>query len=116
MADPSFVTAFVFGGLNVLQWVYQYGTAQRLGGRAPQLEGLKASLKQFNAVCNDAEKKGDTEKPDAMRRFVSDAAHMAKNMEHQVDIMLGNLRLAPVKPETHFRRIVGCILPLTRLR
>ena len=116
MAAWSIVTTVVFGVLNVAQWVSQYGSSQRLKGRVPQLEGLKASLVQFNAVCNDAENKGDAEKPDAMARFISDTAHMAKAMEHHVDIMLGNLQLVPHKPETLYLRIVGFIFPLSRIK
>jgi len=115
MATWSVLTTIVSGVLNVAQWVQQDRSVHRVGARKQHLEGIKASLVQFNAMCNDVISKDDTQKPDAMARFVADAAHMAKGIEHQVDIMLGNLRLATANSQPLFRRIVGYLFPATRI-
>lgn len=100
------LTAF-FGVFGMIQWIQGHF-------RKPQLRAIKASLVQFNAMCNDAADKGDAAKPDAMARFISDAAHMARGIEHQVDSMNGNLKFVSDRPQSPYRRIIGFIFPLAQ--
>ena len=115
MIDWKLSVSIVFGALNVIQWIQGYIASRESGSRKQQLETIKASLIQLNAMCNDAEGKGDAKKPDAMARFISDVAHMGRTIEHPVDIMLGNLRLTPARPPSRLRRIIGYIFPITRI-
>ena len=66
-------------------------------------------------MCNDAEQKGDTKKPAAMARFISDVAHAGRAMESQVDIALGNIRIPPGASASWWRRMWGRIFPLSRI-
>ncbi len=115
MPDWTSFVSIGLGILNVIQWIQQQVGLGKFDCRNQQLESLKASLEQLNAMCNDAEGKGEAAKPDAMARFISDVAHAAKMMEHSADIMLGNLRLTPVKPRSHLRRFLGWVFPITRI-
>ena len=96
-----------FGVFGMIQWIQGHF-------RKPQLRAIKASLGQLNAMCNDAADKGDATKPAAMARFISDAAHAAKMIEHQVDIMLGNMKFVSDRPKSLYRRIIGFIFPLAQ--
>lgn len=115
MGAWSILLTIVFGLFNVVQWIQQYLGFRARCARAQQTEAIKASLVQFNAMCNDAEVKGDAEKPAAMKRFISDAAHAAKMIEHQADIILGNLESVPARPPSPLGRVIGYVFPLTRV-
>jgi hypothetical protein len=113
--DLGIGLTIVFGVASVAQWIHQFVTAQRFDAKREQLQGIKAGLLQFNAMCNDAEAKGDAQKPDAMARFISDSAHLARSIEHHADILLGNLRLVPASPPSRATKIIGWLFPLTRV-
>ena len=110
----SAATVF-FGILGIVQWIQGYLKFQDMASDQRQLQTIKTSLMQFNAMCNDTETKGDHKKPAAMKRFISDAAHMAKSIEHQVDVLLGILTLVPKEPVPRMRRVIGWIFPVTKI-
>lgn len=101
--------------VNLVQWIQGYLKFQDMAGDKRQLETIKASLVQLNAMCNDAEAKGDHKKADAMGRFISDLAHMARSIEHQVDSLLGTITVLPKKPVTRMRRVFGWLFPVTKI-
>lgn len=110
------VFAVVSAVYNMLLWIAGYLKVQAMSGDKRPLETIKASLIQLNAMCIDTEKKGDHKKPAAMARFISDAAHMAKLIEHQVDSLLGTLTVVPKKPVGFGGKLLGWIFPTTKIR
>ena len=92
-------------GVNLMQWT------RSMIARG-QIRSMKTSLLQLNEMCRDAEGKKDADKPDAMARFISDVAHAGRAMEHQVDIALGDLQLAPKIRPSWLRRVWRHIFPL----
>ena len=113
MVDSSLVVGIGFGALNMAQWIQQRLGLHRHDARRQQLEAVRMGLEQLVAMCNDAEGKGDKDKPDAMARFISDTAHASRIVGHQVDVMLGNVRVSPAKPLSVWQRIMGWLFPIT---
>ncbi|MCH8852441.1 MAG: hypothetical protein IID41_07260 [Planctomycetes bacterium] len=54
-----------------------------------QLQAIKLGLMSLRAMINDAQAKGDHEKPAAMKRFMADEIFMVEIIELQVDSLLG---------------------------
>ncbi len=92
----------ILGVLNVIQWVEQLVAARDRGGTVRELEMIKVASMQIVQMCNDAEQKKQTAQPDAMARFISDAAAAATIINNQVSITNGSLVMNPPKPRTGF--------------